>query len=144
MTVTLYTINDDPKKFPKTLPEQGTDLTGYIRDQSVDLMRPELTVTGSPGAGFNYAYIADFHRYYFVDPPITIRTDLVILPMRCDVLQTYKDQIITAPVIVERSAGKYNTYIADPKRVFYQDRLNQYVTIADLGDPASIVMVTVG
>lgn len=143
MNLYLYQITDDPLVFPKTLPA-GTTVTGTIREDAVDLMRPEIMVTGAPSAGYNYAYIPDFGRYYFVDPPVTIRTGLVKLPMRVDVLQSFADQIVDAPVIVERSSNKYNLDIADPERKFYQDRSNQYITIGDVGAPANIVMVTVG
>lgn len=143
VTLYLYQISEDPLVFPKTLPE-GTTVTGTIRDQSVDLMQPSIIMQGAPSTAFNYCYIPDFGRYYFVEPPISERTGLIRLQMRCDVLQSFADQIIAAPVIVERSAEKYNTYIADPERVFYQDRLNQYISIGDLGDPSAIIMVTVG
>lgn len=143
MTINLYQIAEDPRVVPKTLPE-AVVMTGSIRDEQVDVMHPAILMSGAPSTLYNYAYLPDFGRYYFVDPPITERTGLIRLQMHIDVLQTYYDQIIVAPVIVERSADKYNTYIADPDRKFYQDRLNQYITIADLGDPASIIMVTVG
>lgn len=143
MTVNLYQIAEDPRVVPKTLPEAAV-LTGSIRDDQVDVMHPAILMSGAPSDTYNYAYLPDFGRYYFVDPPITERTGLIRLQMHIDVLQTYYDQIIVAPVIVERSADRYNMDIADPDRKFYQDRSNQYLTIGDVGAPANIVMVTVG
>lgn len=143
MQIYLYVVSDDPDTMPKTLSDPVT-VAGSVRDPSVDLMRPVITLTGTPAGTYNYAYIPDFNRYYFVDPPVTERTGLVMLPMRIDVLQTYHDQIMSAPVILERSTDVFNADIADPRRQFYQDRQNQYITIGDVGAPASIVMVTVG
>lgn len=143
MTLYLYTIGDDPLKFPKTLPE-GTTLTGTIRDQSVDLFRPSILLQGAPGDGYNYAYIPDFGRYYFVDPPITERTGLVRLQMRCDVLQSFADQIIAAPAIIDRSSSAWNVYIPDTERKFYQHTTHQYITIGTIDKPSEIIMATIG
>lgn len=143
MTFYIYQISEDPVVFPKTLPE-GTTVTGTIRDDAVDVMDPVILLTGAPSVACNYAYIPDFGRYYFVDPSETIRTGLIALHMHVDVLQSFADQIIAAPIIVNRAASKWNAFIADPERIFYQDRCNQYVTIGDVGAPANVVMVTVG
>ena len=64
--------------------------------------------------------------------------------MRCDVLQSFAGQIIAAPVIIDRAAGAWNTYIPDPQRSFYAYRSNQYINIGDVGEPKDIIMVTVG
>lgn len=143
MQINFFQMLDDPAVMPKNLTDPVT-LSGYIRDNAVNVMNPVITLTGTPSGQYNYAYIPDFNRYYFVDPPITDRTGLIQMLMHVDVLQTYYEYIMQCPVIVDRSSGGYNADIADPRRQFYQDRQNQYINIGDVGAPASIVMVTVG
>lgn len=143
MIIYLYSITEDPNVFPKTL-ESPVTMTGTIRDDQVDVMRPSVLITGAPGSQYNYAHIPDFNRYYFVDPPVTDRTGLIYYKMHVDVLQSFAAQILAAPVIVQRSRNLYNAFITDSDRAFYQYRHNQYITIGDVGAPTTQIMVTVG
>ena len=152
MTINLYSISEDPRTMPKTLPEPVT-LTGRLRDEQVDVMHPSILMTGAPSQVYNYAYLPDFNRYYFVDPPITERTGLVRLQLHVDVLQTYYAGIMTAPVILDRASSGWNTYLPDPRRKFFQYTRTQYITIkqndlpgtnGDLGRPSVPILVTVG
>lgn len=111
MQIEFYTVQDDPKTIPKTL-TGGVLISGAIRDSSVDLMQPEITITGNVSA-YNYMYIPDFHRYYFVEPPVTVRTGIQIVRGRVDVLQTYAPQIFNCPAVLDRSANLVDAFIAD-------------------------------
>lgn len=63
---------------------------------------------------FNYAYIPDFGRYYFIDDIIFEDTGNVTLTMSIDVLASYRDEIITSDIYYLRSPyNARNKYIAD-------------------------------
>ena len=143
MTINLYSIIEDPRTMPKTLPEPVT-MTGRLRDEKVDVMQPSILMTGAPSQNYNYAYLPDFNRYYFVDPPITERTGLVRLQLHVDVLQTYYAGIMTAPVILDRASEGYDAFAPDPRRKFYNYTEPQYKKIGSLGDSYSLVMVASG
>lgn len=149
MTINLYSISEDPLTMPKTLPEP-TVMTGTIRDNQVDVMHPTILMSGAPSQTYNYAYLPDFGRYYFVDPPITDRTGLIRLQLHVDVLQSFYDDIMSAAVIVDRTQNAtaltpgWNSYLQDPRRAFYQYTLPQYITLGDIGRPSSILIVTAG
>jgi hypothetical protein len=143
MTINFYSIVEDPRTMPKTLPEPVT-VTGRLRDEQVDVMHPSILMTGAPSQVYNYAYLPDFNRYYFVDPPITVRTGLVRLQLHVDVLQTYYAGIMTAPVILDRVSDGYNAFVPDSRRKFYAYTEPQYKKIGSLGDSYSLVMVASG
>lgn len=149
MQINLYQITEDPHTMPKTLPEAVT-VTGAIRDEQVDVMHPAILLSGAPSSQYNYAYLPDFNRYYFVDPPITERTGLIRLQLHVDVLQSFYDDIMSADVIVDRTQNAtaltpgWNSYLQDPQRAFYQYTLPQYITLGDIGRPSNILIVTAG
>ena len=152
MQIDIYKITEDPKVYPKTLSDPVT-ITGSIRDAAVDVMRPVIMVQGAPADDYNYAWIPEFQRFYFMDPPESVRTGLIRLQMHVDVLQTYGEQIMTAPVILDRASSGWNTYLPDPRRKFFQYTRTQYITIkqndlpgtnGDLGRPSVPILVTVG
>lgn len=62
----------------------------------------------------NYAYIPDFHRYYFVTN-WTFDDNLLVCTLEVDVLATYKTAIKASTQYVLRSAYSYNTDIPDAK-----------------------------
>lgn len=141
MIIKFYDCNDDPRNMPKN-PQNETTVTGTIRGE-VDKIRPVVEIAAQ-NVTKNYAYIPDFGRYYYIDSVRILRTGICIVSMRCDVLNTYKDSIMQAPIIAERSANAYNTFIADGDRKFYQYTVNQYIDIGDVGKPDTPILVTVG
>lgn len=53
---------------------------------------------------WNYAYIEDFgNRYYFIRDIASVGRGLWDITMRCDVLMTYKDDILSSPVYLARA-----------------------------------------
>lgn len=62
--------------------------------------------------GYNYMYISDFGRYYFITD-ISHDNGSVIITGSCDVLATYKTEIGSASEYVTRSASDYNGDVID-------------------------------
>lgn len=142
MEIQLYQTSSDPREMPKILTAVGSAISGALRDET-SIITPSIMVNTDPRSA-NYAYISEFSRYYFIEEVTSVRTGLWMIKLRCDVLETYYNKIMESPCIVERSSSLPNSYLADSERKFYQDRFNQYITIGDVGDPKTIVMVTVG
>ena len=65
-------------------------------------------------ASFNYMYIADFGRYYFIDDIVSINQGIWEVSGHVDVLETYKTAILANKAIVKRQQSKYNLYLDDP------------------------------
>lgn len=62
----------------------------------------------------NYAYIAEFNRYYYITN-INFSGNLLILTLKVDVLASWKSVITASSQYVLRSASAYNGYIKDTK-----------------------------
>lgn len=111
ITVTLYsfTKRENSTKRP-TSGGTGYDCT-MIDDTS--LMNPtfKLSIASNP-IGNNYAYVADFNRYYFITEIRTYQ-NFWYITCKCDVLATYKTEIGSQTHYVLRSASDYDGTISD-------------------------------
>ena len=65
---------------------------------------------------FNYAYIPDFKRYYFVNEIVSVRTGLWRVSLRSDPLMSFRDEFVNWDVraFVTRNAYEYNNKLEDP------------------------------
>lgn len=111
-TVTLYTLSkrDNSTKRPTT----GYDFSCVLKSGS-GIMHPTLSFDFNKWADpshFNYAYIPDFDRYYFIEEWYFDRT-LWTASMKVDVLATYKNEIGNANLYVMRCASEHDGNIID-------------------------------
>jgi len=89
---------------------------GVLRDNS-SIVNPsiliELNFGSSATPTFNYAYIPFFNRYYFITDITSVENGLWLVTMKCDVLMTYKDGILTLNGMISRQENDYNPYLID-------------------------------
>lgn len=90
MICTFYKVNDDEHKISKTLTNSHQTTCNIIN--STTIINPVIVVD-SQYLNYNYVYINDLHRYYFVDN-ITITNNMIVMQLRIDVLYTYKNDIL--------------------------------------------------
>lgn len=114
MNIILYRNHSEPERMIKNLTNEQT-LTGYLREQS-NVINPEFLIQGDPAdfpSFYNYAYIPDFSRYYFMGDPVAVRSDLIMLPLSVDVLMSFKDDILSNDAIVDKQRDNGNVYFND-------------------------------
>ncbi len=63
----------------------------------------------------NYCFIPKFNRYYFIDEIVPITGDRCIVKCRVDVLESFKEDIKSLTVILDKSQSIYksNKYLDD-------------------------------
>ena len=111
--VNLYSLEkrDNSTKQPTGT---GTEYNCVLKD-GCGILNPtiklDMGLTSDP-SGYNYAYIAAFERYYFIEEWY-FEDALWTASMRVDVLATYKTQIGSASLYVLRAAGAHNGNIID-------------------------------
>lgn len=66
---------------------------------------------------FNYLYVPEFKRYYFVTDKVYNINGLIDVNCEVDVLYTYKDMILKSEAIVTRATNKANVYLPDSNYV---------------------------
>ena len=62
---------------------------------------------------YNYAYIPEFKRYYFVTDIICISKNMWEIHMHVDVLMSWKEKIVTNKALILRSSDKGSPYLRD-------------------------------
>lgn len=61
----------------------------------------------------NYAYIPKFDRFYYVTDVRSLPGGLWELDLRCDVLMSFREEIVNNTVLFNHSEDKYNLYLND-------------------------------
>lgn len=88
MTILFYSVSDRKNKLSKTL-GTATTLTGTLREP-VSLTDPEILIESATVPSYNYAYISDLGRYYFIESVVAEQYKLFRIRLHVDVLMTYK------------------------------------------------------
>lgn len=114
MVITFYQTTSENLQVSKML-INPLNLTGVLKD-STDIRKPRILVTGSNSelVPFNYCYIPEFSRYYFVSNWVYVRNNVMTADFTCDVLMTFP--IRSIPAIVDSSENFGNPYL--PSNVF--------------------------
>lgn len=142
MEIITYSLTEDGHHIPKHYTTVGT-LIGSVRD-AVDIENPTIRIDHAGTDTFNYIYVPEFNRYYYVLDKVQVRTGITDLICHVDVLESFYRQFIYSPMIASRSDSTYNKFIPDGERVFQQDQLHIYKNLGGFSGDFSMIMVTVG
>lgn len=120
MDIILYKLKDEVSdvKKTRTLAGIGLTLSGALR-ASTSKLTPyvEISQDITDLNDYNYAYIADFKRYYYLSNPVSIRTGITGYSLKVDVLTSFLTQSnlgnLEGTVIRTAKSGKYNWLIPD-------------------------------
>ncbi|MBO5424430.1 MAG: M23 family metallopeptidase [Lachnospiraceae bacterium] len=115
MDIILYKCTDETNAFPKTL-TKGVTISGTLRGEC-DILSPVLVFTGVNSfewfKTYNYMYIPDFGRYYFVSEMNLTSNASIEISCTIDVLQSWKDDINNLSAVVARNEFESDPYIID-------------------------------
>lgn len=113
ITIDLYNVSDDNEKVDKTLGTAKEFTSSTIKEQT-DVTNITLRIQTTDNlSGYNYAYVSEYGRYYFIDNIETTPTGYWVLSCRCDVLMSFKADILALRGTVTRSESVYNVYLQD-------------------------------
>ena len=142
MTITLFN-NASPANFvKKSLTEIGA-ISGNIRNPS-SIIDPVITIERDSPIGFNYAYMPDFSRYYFVTGISTEVNGLIAVSMHVDVLMTYKSQIANATAVIKRQENVFNLYLDDGIYKAYQNSKHKTISFPTGFNEYSFILALAG
>ena len=111
----LYTTLDDENVINKTLTHQK-NFNIRFKDK-FDVITPDIKLRINDGFNIikcNYAYIEDFNRYYFISKIGMISDDIYIISLECDVLESYKDDILNSLANVTKTIDDGEFYEFSP------------------------------
>lgn len=104
MTIELYKVLNEKNKINKQT-SGGVSFEGTLRE-GCDVVNPVIRLEAAVDSicGFNYAYIPEFKRYYYINNTSSLRTGLSQLSLTVDVLTTFKETVLNSNCIITRSS----------------------------------------
>lgn len=94
MEIKLYHTTSPVNKIGKTLTDETSYECKFKKDSTCDILNPIVYIYSENYIDFNFAYIEQFHRYYFVNNVVIFPNNIYKLELSVDVLETYKDSIL--------------------------------------------------
>lgn len=119
MLIKFYKTSSEPKSYPKVLQNELV-VNGTIRDENgFDIMNPTLRIVDINPLSYNYLYIEEFSRYYFIVKPIYYRNNVYDLVLHEDVLQSHYAKFELLDAFINRNENDYNPMIKDDRIPLY-------------------------
>ena len=115
MEIQFFTFAKRPNSTKTPVAGSATFSASWVARGAVDILNPVISLAAAqPPLTYNYAYIPDFGRYYFVKNWELVN-DLWYVYMTCDVLASWKAPIGNSTLYITRAAdtGITNGRISD-------------------------------
>ena len=145
MNINLYLNKSEPEKLDKTLIWE-ISLTGFLRESS-SIIDPVILIEGNVStlSLYNYAYIPEFERYYFINNIESVRTGLVRVFMHVDVLTSFKSGIRSNNALIDRQKVSGNYYLNDG---IWKHEAREFYTVKTFpngfNDNGEYILITAG
>lgn len=96
---------------------------------------------------YNYMYIEEFGRYYFIDEIISVRNGLWTIMATVDVLMSFKKDILESDVIIDKAEDEdiSNLYLDDGSFVMDSRKYNEIKEFPNgLNENGSYILICAG
>ena len=112
MNITLYTNTSVLNSIHRSL-TQVASINGTLRE-GFNMLNPDIRLEYNAAyLAANYAYIPDYWRYYYYRDMPSIEGDIMVLHLYADSLYNYRNQVLAADCIAERSSSRYDVMLDD-------------------------------
>lgn len=146
MNIVLYKTASRVKAVNKILTDDLSFSNVYLLEET-SILQPTISVESNIMLfNYNYAYIPDFNRYYFIDDVTHERNNIYQLSLKVDVLYTYRTGILASQCLINRSASQSNPYLQDPNTAISCKETietHQFSPLVDENSP-TFVLITSG
>lgn len=88
-----------------------TVIQGYSRT-AVDILNPVIDLAGVEVNSFNYCYVQELKRYYYIENMTLSPNGVTRLSMSVDVLMSYREDILESHGVITKNRA-YNPYTGD-------------------------------
>lgn len=122
MNIVLYKNVSDKRCVTKDITAVVT-LTGVLKEKT-SVENPTIVIESdiTTMMTFNYFYIPEFNRYYFLkEKPTVVRNTLFEISGRRDLLMSARTNILAQYAIVKKQAYENNTLLNDGSFKVYQN-----------------------
>ena len=145
MVIDLYVNNSENNRVNKVISNKF-EMSGTLRGET-NVVNPEILIEHANPTGYNYAYIPEFNRYYFINEFTSVRNGLWRVRLTVDVLETYKMQIKQMPAIIDKqqNKGNANLYLNDGSYVIDSRSYNTILNFSGgFNDSGKFILITAG
>ena len=145
MDIIFYYNNSDNRCLNKIL-LPGETISGTLR-QSSSMINPVIKLEKSATFRYNYAYISEFRRYYFITNTEVDFNKIRTITFKVDPLMSFKQDILNLKVVVDKQASESNgdEYIDDSSLVTNNLTFNSVYNFPDgFNDGAEYILITAG
>lgn len=118
MTITTYSNASEEHVLDKSLTKINENVSVVLKDDS-NVLSPTLITSQNISHAFNYIYISEFNRYYYVRN-ITYSQQRFYIECAVDVLMSFNSGIKSLELIANRSSSRFNLYQPDAQVSFLQ------------------------
>lgn len=118
MTIKLYNYTGEEERIDKSsLLSTATSVSGDQYEGNQSILAPSIIISSATMPTYNYAYVTEYARYYFIDGVTWIGDSLWRLNLRVDPLYSHKTAITAQSGVVQYSnQGMALNY--DPRLVY--------------------------
>lgn len=145
MVIDLYINSSENNRVNKVLSDKF-EMSGTLRGET-NVVNPEILIEHTNPTGYNYAYIPEFNRYYFINEFTSVRNGLWRVRLAVDVLETYKTQIKQIPAIIDKqqNKGNSNLYLNDGSYVIDSRSYNTILNFSGgFNNVGEFILITAG
>lgn len=145
MIIDLYLNNSEDNTVTKNL-SQILSMQGNLKSET-SIINPSIMFEFAKQMPiFNYVYIPDFKRYYFVRNITSYRTNLWQMDLHVDVLMSFKNEILANTGTIARQENQWNMYLDDGTFRAYSNPLIQFKKFPNLNllNQDSLVLIVAG
>lgn len=144
-TISLFKTASENNRVVKVLTDEK-QLSGELRNQT-SVLNPSIRIESADNISiYNYAYISEFGRYYYITDIVSVRTNCWVVSLRCDVLMSYKDEIQGLNVILDNTQETgLSNYLSSPNWVSLV-KTKTYIKVfpSGLSEQGEFILITAG
>lgn len=149
MQIDLFTCSCERNRIDKTsaLSNRFTLQGAFRRATSAMNIEVDVEKTNPVIYKYNYMYIAEFNRWYYIEDISTVRTNLWTIKGKVDVLMSFSTDIFNSRVIVDKIQNEEvaNLYLDDGSFVMDSRKYNEVIEFpSGLNETGSYILICAG
>lgn len=142
MEIKLYNTSSNNNVLNKVLTDGKTFNIKLKND--TEIIGPVIILKSDVKIDSNYAYIPEFERYYYIENISINSCNIYTLHLKCDVLMSFKDDILNSESYITSSNKNINPYYNSNYHSEVRKEVDIYKSNIILEDGTENILVTIG
>lgn len=136
--------NSENNKINKSV-ISGETLTGTLKNES-DVINPSVLIAAENPTDYNYCYIEEFKRYYYITDITSVRSGIWQLNLKSDPLMSFKTQILACSGILDETTNiGAQKYLNGRNWITLEKSKTDIVNFSSgLNDDGEFILITAG